>query len=73
MCFVCTNSCYKLIKDQKHDHWEERMNAVYKSGFAFLENDREQMDGGRISARAVDSWIPDSAFKAFYTTNSWKR
>lgn len=55
MCFVCTNSCYKLIKDQKHDHWEERMNAVYKSGFAFVQNDREQMDGGRISARAVDS------------------
>ena len=55
MCFVCTNSCYKLIKDQKQDHWEERMNVVYKSGFAFLENDREQMDGGRISARAVDS------------------
>ena len=49
------------------------MNAVYKSGFAFLENDREQMDGGRISAGAVDSWIPDSAFEAFYTTNSWKR
>lgn len=55
MCFVCTNGCYKLIKDQKHDHWEERMNVVYKSGFAFLENDREQMDGGRISTRAVDS------------------
>lgn len=73
MSFVCTNSRYKLMKDQKQHHWEERMNVVYKSGFAFLENDREQMDSGRISARAVDSRIPDSAFKAFYTTNSWKR
>ena len=55
MCFVCTNSRYKLIDDQKHDLWEERMNVVYKSGFAFLENDRKQMDGGRISAGTVDS------------------
>ena len=55
MCFVCTNSCYKLIEDQKHDLWEERMNVVYESGFAFVENDREQMDVGRISARTVDS------------------